>query len=79
MTWVNYKEIKTRVRMEQVLEHYGVLGELREKGDTLVGRCPIHKGSNANQFHVSRTKNNFLTFVCDDFSLYPRGLPAHTL
>jgi hypothetical protein len=20
-----------------------------------------------------------LTFVCDDFSLYPRGLPAHTL
>lgn len=62
MTWVNYKEIKARVKMEQVLEHYGVLGELREKGDSLVGRCPIHKGSNANQFHVSRTKNNFMCF-----------------
>jgi DNA primase len=62
MTWVNYKEIKTRVKMEQVLEHYGVLGELREKGDSLVGRCPIHTGSNANQFHVSRTKNNFMCF-----------------
>ena len=62
MTWVNYKEIKARVRMEQVLEHYGVLGELREKGDTLVGRCPIHKGSNPSQFHVSRQKNNFMCF-----------------
>jgi DNA primase len=62
MTWVNYKEIKTRIRMEQALERYGVLGELREKGDSLVGRCPIHKGSNANQFHVSRTKNNFMCF-----------------
>jgi DNA primase len=62
MTWVNYKEIKARVRMEQVLEHYGVLGELHEKGDNLVGRCPIHKGTNGNQFHVSRAKNNFMCF-----------------
>ncbi|MDQ3831048.1 MAG: CHC2 zinc finger domain-containing protein [Candidatus Tectomicrobia bacterium] len=62
MAWVNYKEIKTCVKMGQVLERYGVLGELREKGDSLVGRCPIHQGSNANQFHVSRTKNNFMCF-----------------
>jgi CHC2 zinc finger len=62
MTLVNYKEIKARIKMEQVLERYGVLGDLREKGDSLVGRCPIHKGSNANQFHVSRTKNNFMCF-----------------
>jgi DNA primase len=62
MSWVNYKEIKTRVKMEQVLERYGVLGDLHDKGDTLVGRCPIHKGSNANQFHVSRQKNNFMCF-----------------
>jgi len=48
--------------MEHVLEHYGVLGDLHEKGDNLVGRCPIHNGSNANQFHVSRTKNNFMCF-----------------
>jgi len=30
-TWVNYKEIKAQVNIEQVLEHYGVLGHLREK------------------------------------------------
>src|SRR5882724_1677433 len=61
-TWVNYKEIKARVNMEQVLEHYGVLGNLREKGDDLIGCCPIHQGTNANQFHASRTKNNFMCF-----------------
>ena len=61
-TWVNYKEIKARVTMGQVLEHYGVLGNLREKGDELIGCCPIHRGSNTNQFHASRTKNNFMCF-----------------
>jgi DNA primase len=61
-TWVNYKEIKARVNIEQVLDHYGVLGHLREKGDNLIGCCPIHQGTNANQFHASRTKNNFMCF-----------------
>jgi DNA primase len=61
-TWVNYKEIKARVNIEQVLDHYGMLGHLREKGDDLIGCCPIHKGTNANQFHASRTKNNFMCF-----------------
>jgi hypothetical protein len=27
-TWVNYKAIKERIRMEHVLEHYGVLETL---------------------------------------------------
>ena len=60
--WVNYKEIKARVTIEQVLDRYGVLGKLREKGDELIGCCPIHQGTNANQFHASRTKNNFMCF-----------------
>jgi DNA primase len=62
MTWVNYKEIKSRVRIDQVLARYGVLDTLKAKGDNLVGRCPIHKGSNPNQFHVSLAKNNFNCF-----------------
>jgi DNA primase len=59
---VNYKEIKSRINIAQVLNHYGVLGHLREKGDNLIGCCPIHQGTNANQFHASRTKNNFMCF-----------------
>jgi DNA primase len=54
---VNYKEIKSRINIAQVLNHYGVLGHLREKGDNLIGCCPIHQGTNANQFHASRTKS----------------------
>ena len=61
-TWVNYKEIRTRVNIEQVLDHYGVLDNLREKGDELIGCCPIHQGTNSNQFHASRTKNTFMCF-----------------
>jgi DNA primase len=61
-TWINYKEIKAQVNMEHVLEHYGVLGNLREKGDEFIGCCPIHRGTNANQFHASRAKNNFMCF-----------------
>jgi DNA primase len=61
-TWVDYKEIKARVNIVQVLDHYGALGNLREKGDELIGCCPIHKGTNANQFHASRAKNNFNCF-----------------
>jgi DNA primase len=48
--------------MEHVLEHYGVLDTLHEKGDSLVGACPIHKGTNANQFHVSRSTGKFNCF-----------------
>jgi DNA primase len=61
-TWVNYKEIKSCVRIDQVLERYGLLGTLKQKGDNLVGTCPIHKGTNGNQFHVSVAKNNFNCF-----------------
>ena len=66
-TWVNYKEIKSCIRIDQVLERYGLLGVLKQKGDNLVGTCPIHKGTNPSQFHVSLAKNNFNCFGnCQD-------------
>jgi DNA primase len=61
-TWVDYKELKQRVRIDHVLTQYGVLERLKRKGENLVGPCPIHKGSNATQFHVSLAKNNFNCF-----------------
>ena len=36
-----------------------MLDTLKAKGDNLVGTCPIHKGTNPSQFHVSLAKNNF--------------------
>jgi len=60
--WISFKDIKSQVSIEVVLDHYGVLGTLKRKGNNLVGPCPIHKGTNQTQFHVSLTKNNFNCF-----------------
>jgi DNA primase len=61
-TWIDYKALKQRVKIHDVLGHYGVLENLKQKGDNLVGPCPIHKGTNATQFHVALAKNNFNCF-----------------
>ncbi len=60
--WVDYKAIKSIVRIEDILKHYGVADQLTRKGDNLIGTCPIHKGTNPTQFHVSAVKNNFNCF-----------------
>jgi DNA primase len=61
-TWVDYKELKARVKIDDVLAHYGLVEKLKRKGENLVGPCPIHKGTNATQFHVSLKKNAFHCF-----------------
>lgn len=62
--WVDFKKIKTEISIEAVLDHYGLLDTMKRKDATnaLVGPCPIHKGTNQYQFHVSLTKNNFNCF-----------------
>lgn len=55
--FVNFKAVKAAITMKQVLKHYGVLERFKEKGDSLSGPCPIHKGENSSQFRVSISKN----------------------
>jgi len=56
--WVNYREIKEAVSIEQVLDHYGLLPDLTRRGDRLEGTCSIHGGQSPRQFRVSLKKNN---------------------
>src|ERR1700719_1964619 len=56
-SFVNFKAIKGAITMKQVLQHYGLLERFKEKGDSLSGPCPIHKGENPTQFRVSISKN----------------------
>ena len=63
--WVNYRELKEAVSIEDVLDHYGLLSNMTRKGDTLEGSCPIHGGSSPRQFRVSLRKNVFHCFSCD--------------
>jgi len=60
--WVDIKKVRESVDMEQILEYYGLVEQLTRKGDQLIGACPIHKGTNESQFHVSLTKNAFHCF-----------------
>jgi len=55
--FVDFRDIRSRITMEQVLEHYGVLGTFKRNGKNLSGPCPIHKGTNPTQFRVDTEKN----------------------
>ena len=73
--FVDFKELKSTVPITQILDHYGLMEELVERGDQLSGCCPIHEGTNPTQFRVSMSKNiwncfsgcgggNILDLVC---------------
>jgi hypothetical protein len=40
-TWVDFKDIKQRARMADVLSRYGLLETLKRRGENLVGPCPV--------------------------------------
>ena len=58
--WVDFKAVKAAVTMEMLLDRYGF--EFSRKGDQLTGPCPIHQGSNTNQFSVNLEMNAFHCF-----------------
>jgi DNA primase len=55
--FIDFKALKSAVRMEQVLAHYKIADQFKAGKDSLSGPCPIHKGTHATQFRVSLSKN----------------------
>lgn len=88
--FVNFRAIRERITMEQVLEHYGVLHTLKRNGNRLSGPCPIHNGTNPTQFRVETDRNiwncfseckhggNVLDFIAkkEDCSVHDAALKA---
>jgi DNA primase len=88
--FVDFKAIKTVVKMEQVLEHFGLSDKFKKSGDSLSGPCPIHGGSNPTQFRISISKNiwncfseckhggNVLDFIAkmEDVSIHAAAMKA---
>ena len=62
--WVDFRAVKAAVNMEEVLRLYGVDRLRRSRASQLQGRCPIHRGSREDAFHVSLSKNVFQCFAC---------------
>jgi len=65
--WIDFKALKAAVPIRAVLERYGFLDGLTEKGHKLSGPCPIHQGGpNSSSFHVDTKKNIWKCFsTCD--------------
>ncbi len=63
--WVDFAELKGRVSLEDILQHYGLLEGLKplKGGEELVGLCPFHP-ERRGSFHVSTTKNAWNCFGC---------------
>src|SRR6266700_2105933 len=90
--FVDFRAIRARVTMEQVLDHYGVLDTFKRNGNRLSGPCPIHGGSNPTQFRIDTDKNlwncfsecknggNVLDFIArkEDVSIHDAAIKAAT-
>ena len=50
--WVDFKELKARVSIEDVLLRYYELRNLVRDGGSLVGPCPVHGGDSPRAFHA---------------------------
>ena len=62
--WVSFAEIKSQVKLEEVLRAYGV-GWLRPSGPQQYrGPCPIHQGQGTEAFHANLARGVFHCFAC---------------
>src|SRR5262245_12284702 len=55
--FLDFRAVRARITMEQVLAHYNALDTFKRTGSRLSGPCPIHGGSNPTQFRVDTEKN----------------------
>jgi hypothetical protein len=59
---VDLSRIRSLVPLDAILNHYGVLQDLKRAGSQLRGACPIHNGSNPHQFLVNLKSNTWHCF-----------------
>jgi DNA primase len=60
---VDFRELKARVMIAQLLAARGLLGTLRPRGHRLVGPCPVHGGDNPTAFVVDTHRNTWRCFT----------------
>ena len=55
--WVDFKELKARVSIEDVLLRYYELPNLVRERTSLIGPCPVHGGDSPRAFHADLERN----------------------
>lgn len=64
--YVDFKKLKARVSMRDLLDHYELTDQMEEKNSsTLVGPCPI-TGSQSQAFKVNTEKDVWYSFALED-------------
>lgn len=64
-TWINFKDLRSKLDFEKVLKHYGV--EVKRKGDQHHGFCPLPKHTakkNSPSFSANLKRGIFQCFGC---------------
>lgn len=66
-TYVDFKALKARVSMEDLLARYELIRHMEAKDEeTLIGPCPITGSSSATAFKVNTAKDIWYSFACED-------------
>lgn len=55
--YVDFRTIKCKITILQILRHYGLIDQLHRTGNILTGTCPIHKGNAKGGFRVNISRN----------------------
>lgn len=64
--YVDFKKLKARISMRDVLDHYGLTDQMQEKDkNTLTGRCPITESTSDTAFKVNLTKDVWYSFALE--------------
>jgi DNA primase len=64
-TWIDFKELRSKLRFEDVLQHYGV--EVKRRGEQHLGFCPLpgHQGNRKSpSFSANLERGIFHCFGC---------------
>ncbi|MDP2971376.1 MAG: toprim domain-containing protein [Deltaproteobacteria bacterium] len=59
----DFKWLKSRITIAQVLSAYGLDSHLKQKNDTLYGPCPLHQGNNPTAFRADLTRGLWHCFT----------------
>jgi DNA primase len=60
---LDFRRLKRRVGIEQLLQANGCLAGMQRRGRRLVGRCPLHGGDNPRAFVADLSKNLWYCFT----------------
>lgn len=61
--WVDFRAVKRRVSLEDVLfTYYGLGDALTRRGNKVTGACPIHRGTSARAFSADLSRNVYHCF-----------------